>query len=377
MNLTVYPDAMSAEDAVDDDDEDDDDDDEDNDDDGDNDDDDDDDEDWLATSAQTAAADKLRNSTPDTVIYNTGPPANICINGDKITCLRDGKWLNEEVINAWLSLVKKRNDQANAATSGSATRIYIMLSYFHNKLCTPDTHDPATNKLLLHRPPPISDANFRKLPRPTPTDNHPFFKFNEARTWTKKSRVANVFAHDLIFIPLHQGNHWALAVVNMRDQRLEYYDSMKSTKSDRSCAEIQRWCEAEMLDKQSMEFDWAGWKTHVHRQSPQQENGFDCGVFMCQYIKWLAAGAEDLFPFTQLDMPKLRLQMVHELSTAAIAMPTAAQSARAVGPWPSGNAHGLQRWCPGCYCPRPGPGSQTCSSGSPKTRVEARSNVFR
>lgn len=37
----------------------------------------------------------------------------------------------------------------------------------------------------------------------------------------------DVFAADKVLIPMHvDGNHWCLAVINLRDKRFEYYDSM-------------------------------------------------------------------------------------------------------------------------------------------------------
>ena len=44
-------------------------------------------------------------------------------------------------------------------------------------------------------------------------------------------------------------------------------------------------------------------------------------MFMCQFIKWLAADAGEPFPFGQPDMPILRLQMVHELRNSEIQLP--------------------------------------------------------
>ena len=138
---------------------------------------------------------------------------------------------------------------------------------------------------------------------------------------------------------------------------------------------MKRWCEEESKHKKGVEFDWSGWQIHVHKNVPQQENGYDCGcpaptpppsfgplaqdsgrvsmvvrrVFMCQFIKWLAAGDGERilrsrffghsalrpaglrpfpfeqpdmrFPFGQPDMPNLRLQMVHELCIKEIQMP--------------------------------------------------------
>jgi hypothetical protein len=79
-------------------------------------------------------------------------------------------------------------------------------------------------------------------------------------------------------------------------------------------------------------FDWIGWDTHVHGRSPQQNNHYDCGVFMCQCIKGLATGATDPFPFNQEDMPMLRLRMVHELSCTTLTPRAAVQQVNVPDP---------------------------------------------
>lgn len=45
---------------------------------------------------------------------------------------------------------------------------------------------------------------------------------------------------------------------------------------------------------------------------PQQTNGYDCGVFMCQYALYLALGKP--FDFTQRDMSTIRRRMALEIS---------------------------------------------------------------
>ena len=46
----------------------------------------------------------------------------------------------------------------------------------------------------------------------------------------------------------------------------------------RSLGNVKRWMEEESLDKKQEAFDFSGWDVLCHEDSPQQHNGFDCGV---------------------------------------------------------------------------------------------------
>ncbi|CAH8656651.1 unnamed protein product [Dicrocoelium dendriticum] len=46
---------------------------------------------------------------------------------------------------------------------------------------------------------------------------------------------------------------------------------------------------------------------------PQQENGSDCGVFLCTYGEFLSRNAR--FTFSQKDMPGIRKRMMYEILT--------------------------------------------------------------
>ena len=47
--------------------------------------------------------------------------------------------------------------------------------------------------------------------------------FTNVRRWTRKF---DLLAFDKVLVPIHLGVHWVLAVINLRDKRFEYYDSM-------------------------------------------------------------------------------------------------------------------------------------------------------
>lgn len=57
------------------------------------------------------------------------------------------------------------------------------------------------------------------------------------------------------------------------------------------------------------------WLTHAckFQTIPQQNNGYDCGVFACMFAE--AASRRGQFVFTQKDMPSLRKRMVYEILT--------------------------------------------------------------
>jgi len=151
------------------------------------------------SNAERQQAEELMQGDPDEVIQTKvmgTPPAPIKLVRSDLRCLQNGEWLNDEVINMWLDFVKDRSVKANAEEPGSMPTVYIMKSFFYSRLC------------FLERP---------------GGDKQDVFDFPGVRRWTRK---VDVFSHDFIFIPLHQGMHWALAVVNMREKRLQYFDSM-------------------------------------------------------------------------------------------------------------------------------------------------------
>ena len=163
-------------------------------------DDDDDDTDYpTITDEQKAnAQDVMDGDDLDEIIQSKMmgiPQAKIDIKRRDLQCLRDGEWLNDEVINVWMDYVKDRNQRRNEESAGCMPTIYIMKTMFYSRMC------------VIDRPGGRQDT----------------FDYPGVRRWTKK---VDVFAHDMIFIPLHQGLHWALAVVNMRAKRIQYFDSL-------------------------------------------------------------------------------------------------------------------------------------------------------
>jgi sentrin-specific protease 1 len=179
--------------------------------------------------------------------------------------LKPAQWLNDESINLYMKMIQKRADDAGV-------ELLCLNSFFYGFL----TKD-----------------GYKKVAR-----------------WSKKK---DLFAGEMrVMFPVHLGNHWCLGVINFRDKRLEYYDSLFGANPE--CMQAMReYVNGEHMDKKKRPFDWSGWGTDVINPSklPRQENGSDCGVFAAMFAESLSRGE---FPsFSQAEMGKLRRIMTVEL----------------------------------------------------------------
>ena len=204
---------------------------------------------------------------------------NIPVTREKVLCLRPGEWLNDEVINFFMELLKGR---AAARSSGDAAlpRVHFFNTLFYAKL----------------------------------TKDERGYDYSGVKRWTRKNKL---FEQDMLVCPVHvHGNHWVLAVVNFRDKRFEYYDSLKG--SEGQCLKnLRRYLKDESLDKLKSTWDDTGWTDHNFRDgTPQQRNGWDCGVFMCKTADYLSQ--EGKLEFTQQDMEYFRRRLVVEIRNSQL-----------------------------------------------------------
>ena len=154
---------------------------------------------------------------------------------------------------------------------------------------------------------------------------------------------------DLILLPINVGQaHWVCAAINLRLRRFEYYDSM-GIPSPGVFATLRAYISDEMRDKKQLEIDLSDWTDYFAGEtSPQQQNGYDCGVFAVQTLEQLSRrdpavpypsralearlftapadptelallreehACEYAWNFDQRDMPYLRRRMAYEIYT--------------------------------------------------------------
>lgn len=173
-------------------------------------------------------------------------------------------WLNDEVINFFMELLAER-------------------SRLNEKL--PKVH--AMNTFFLKR---LMENGYSGV-----------------RRWTRK---VDIFAHDIIPVPVHKGIHWCMAIIHLKNKTINYYDSM-GTPNNPVLTALANYLKEESLDKKKCEFDMTGWKFDNVRNIPQQENGSDCGVFSCMYAEFITRNRPIVF--TQQHMQYFRMKMVYEI----------------------------------------------------------------
>ena len=160
-------------------------------------------------------------------------------------------WLNDEIINYYMSLLQDRCNKLLSHYKAEGVRPEYRRSHFFNNFFV--------NKLL--------DNEFGRY-------HYPY-----VRRWSKKF---DTFEQDKIFCPVNiKDTHWTLAVIYVQDRRICYYDSMGG-EGRRYVDGLFQYVKDEHEDKKKRPLpDPESWELVYgsRRSCPQQENGTDCGVF--------------------------------------------------------------------------------------------------
>jgi sentrin-specific protease 1 len=199
---------------------------------------------------------------------------NIDIKYEDLLRIGPGQWLNDEIINCYMSIL---NDEGKRPENVGYPKVHCFNTFFY--------------VMLLN--------------------NNKGYMYQRVAKWTKSF---DVFALDFLIIPIHVGNnHWCLSVINIRDKRVEYYDSMGG--KNLTCMKNLKLYIADeyKAKKEGKELDMSDWETYTPGDTiPQQDNIFDCGVFMCQFAESITSGNSIAF-VNQVDMPYYRKRMMLEI----------------------------------------------------------------
>mmetsp|Transcript_25006 Transcript_25006/g.35018 ORF Transcript_25006/g.35018 Transcript_25006/m.35018 type:complete len:660 (+) Transcript_25006:108-2087(+) len=188
---------------------------------------------------------------------------NLKVTRGDICRLQTPEWLNDEVINFYMNVLMDRNSK-----EPSLPKMFIFNTFFFSML----------------------EKGYERV-----------------KKWTRK---VDVFSLNYVIIPVHLGVHWCLAVINFVDKRFEYYDSMGGP-NKAALKAMRNYLIQEYKDKKKQQFDLTGWTDYMPRDIPQQQNGYDCGVFMCRYADCISQNKP--FNFKQKDMQTIRKRMILDI----------------------------------------------------------------
>jgi sentrin-specific protease 1 len=160
--------------------------------------------------------------------------------GRDIHRLRKGEWLNDEIINYYLSMLRTRSLSPSALPSKPHSKT------FRSKMLSTHVFSSFFYSLLTQR------------------------GYSAVRRWTKKAKV-NLFELDRVVLPINKGGfHWILAIVNVEMKRIEYYDSMGRegvSNENRPVLETIRSYMADEAKQYGIKEDLSKWTFHVPVQT--------------------------------------------------------------------------------------------------------------
>jgi len=219
------------------------------------------------TSVMESVISAALKSSPPTQLMSEA--FNQRITRHDLQTLKGLNWLNDEVINFYMNMLMDRSKK-----NEKLPKVYCFNTFFYGKIVGPG--------------------------------------HSSVKRWTRK---VDIFAQDLLIIPVHLGMHWCLACVNLRHKTVRYLDSMGGN-NNKGLDAILKYLQDEHADKKKSSLDTSDWKTVNEKEIPQQMNGSDCGMFACKFADYLSRDAR--ITFTQNDMPYFRRRMVYEIVTKTL-----------------------------------------------------------
>jgi sentrin-specific protease 1 len=186
--------------------------------------------------------------------------------------LKPGKWLNDEVIHYYFTMLANRDAEMRKAPR---KRCHFFKSFFITKLLD----EGVTNQ----------------------------YAYQNVKDWSKNVPGKDIFGLDMVFIPVNIGNaHWACLVVFVQERRIQFFDSLDGDGMYYMDAVMQylkdEWKSKNPGQELPQLSEWKKVRTTI--ETPKQQNGFDCGVFICMYADFLSMGYP--LSFTQEDITKCR-----------------------------------------------------------------------
>lgn len=155
---------------------------------------------------------------------------------DLLTVYLECSWLNDQVINKYFDLVKKRNNELDKFS------IHVFDTFFYTMYSSKG--------------------------------------YDRVKNNTKK---IDIFSFKKLMFPVNIDKHWLLICYDVSSKNMFYYDSVSLGKRDRVLKILNKLSEYLTLEysaKKNQTFN-SSELCFIDGESPEQNNSYDCGVFTC------------------------------------------------------------------------------------------------
>lgn len=155
--------------------------------------------------------------------------------------------------------------------------------------------------------------------------------YKEVFRWTSN---VNIFRFNYVFMPVGNPVHWTLIVIDMRKKLISYYDSMGGGQANAGGyhhrRNVLKYLKDEYERKTSSQFP-TEWESNLkndnvsqwtmNAQVPQQNNGYDCGIYICLFAEYISRQCS--FDFSQRNIPYFRKRIMYEVLQCKLLPPQA------------------------------------------------------
>ena len=144
------------------------------------------------------------------------------------------------------------------------------------------------------------------------------YTYKAVRTWQRRVPGQDTFNLKHIFFLCHSGgNHWTLAVVRMKEKKIEYYDSLLGN-GKRYTNGLWTYLNDVWADTRGGELpEREKWEIVVsNHHSAIQRNCYDCGIFAIMFANYLSINKRINFNQKLISTlrPKMILTILHQWS---------------------------------------------------------------
>lgn len=194
--------------------------------------------------------------------------------------LKNCRWVNDEVIHFYMELLARR-DEFLSFQNVDKKQSHFFKSFFLSKIL----NEGAT-----------FDGSY---------------SYGNVKRWGKQVHRQDVFQLDKIFFPVNQKNrHWALVVVYMENKIIQAYDSIGG-RCKRELETIFRFLKDEHKHRKGSDLpNQNEWQlVSTTQDTPMQQNGYDCGVFVCMFANLISMNQPLVIRQGQMEVCRKRIAL--------------------------------------------------------------------
>ncbi|CAJ1958345.1 unnamed protein product, partial [Cylindrotheca closterium] len=209
-------------------------------------------------------------------------------------------WLRGQVVDYYMKLLQIRND-----TDYAGSGFCFLDSNFYTRLMN--------NGIRARRSPTYNRYNYELV-----------------ESWVSGRFDAGViFNHTKIIIPINQDDsHWICAVISLKEKNIQVYDSIRGKRAGPQIIQnLMRYLDDEhsSLHVTGLPNKEAWQSICTNADTPQQQNGYDCGVFTCLFADCVSLGVPMAFDQSDIDNNARQKLALAILNDRPILQPRAAQ----------------------------------------------------